>query len=285
MIPHALAGHFARLLLHVGPGFVAWAVAGRIFRIPEPEPRTLPALSRATTTASLLLMVFGWLAFPWLLREPMTLQEVDSRERARREAPAATGEGSNAELRLPACLLMVGLAAAGVSARLGLSLEGKRLKKTGSGTDVASMMKRATFFFFALSAGAAAAAGSRAQAGRGLGWWVAGGLSGLWLPAAVAWRARPRAGPVGPAASLAWRATFFALAVLGLSSAALPSLLGEGTSRALRLSLTALWMGIGLGAVTLVAVTWLASRTTARGSILWTGLLATLGGLCLGAAV
>jgi hypothetical protein len=197
---------------------------------------------------SFLLVVVGWINYLGL--------------RGSKE-----GQGPLPSLNLG---LMVGLAVGAAAARMGLALEARRLRAGGGGTPRGEMAKRATLFFSLLSVIALVERGA-ALPEPGLGWTVLACLSGLWLPAAVAWSRSPQAGPLPPDRSLAARATFFGLAVGGLVSLGGPWLTGSPFA-------VGIWLGVVVTVGLLVAVAWTATVFRPGTAVLLVALSASLVG-------
>jgi hypothetical protein len=242
-----LAAHFGVVGLVIAGGAAGVWVLSRFHR-PLSIREGARSIGRTLTWFSLTLAVCGWAAYPRLCR--------------------AAGQ---ADARQAALGAMIGLAVAAVAVRTGARLEQLRLEK-GTGTPASAMAARASFFFLALTIVAGVTLHGKAR------FPVVASLCGLWVPAMLLWRKNPQAGPMEPAASTAWRATFFGLAVTALSSiviAAFQECAGSGWMT------RGLWSGVGGSTVLLVLAGWIATRLAPGQAIAATGLLCGVAGTLL----
>jgi hypothetical protein len=214
-----------------------------------PRPRRIPTAVNAT---SIILIVCGWLAFL---------------------TPARFVGGDKAAARFFAIGVMVGIGVAVGGVKAGVRLEQERLGKQGTGTPLSSMMKRAALIFSSLSLIDGFLLASIRQAGIFLLATLVG-LSAIWIPAAVAWRVRPEAGPLRWVVSVAWRATFFALAVTALASLVCPLFLQADVRSPLA---AGAWIGVGSTAFLLTVTAWAATRFRPRTAVLISGALCGAG--------
>jgi hypothetical protein len=242
-----LADHFGLVGILVA---VVSSVVAMLSRIHPPLATRDGARSvgLSITAFSLVLAACGWAAF---LRLP--------------------GGGTPAETRRAALGGMVGLAVAAVAVRAGARLEQVRLDK-GPGTPGSRMAARAAVFFFLLSLAAGALLRGRARVP------LAGSMCAVWIPALYLWRKDPGRGPMDPAPSAAWRASFFGLAVTALSSLAIAAFQERFGPGALTQGLG--W-GVGGGAALLLVAAWVATRLAPGRAVGVAGLLSGVAGVLL----
>lgn len=254
MLSHDLAGHFARVAMIAGACSALFAGV-RGFIKTSPARSSPESVSAAVSACCGLLIASGWLGFLFL----------------------------SAETRRPAAGLVAGIAAVAVSAKMGTRFEQRRLAADGRGTPVSSMMKRATVLFLGLTLVAIVLGITRSFNFRWVRLGVIGGFAWIWGPAALAWAHPSDAGTVAPGVSVARRGSLFALAVLGVASVACPEFLGDWAGA--RRIATGAWLGAGFCTLMVVMVSWLATRLSARASVLFAGLAVGAGGLCLRVAL
>jgi hypothetical protein len=271
-----LADHFGLVGITVAAGSALVWLLSRVTR--SLATREGPgSVGLTLTLMPILLAMCGWGTYPRLYRE-WSKGTQDEFHRRHPSAPidlrtpeSETFAQEQAQARMAALGVMIGLAVSAAAVRFGARLERVRLDQ-GTGTPVSAMAARATFFFLALTIAAGVILRGRARVP------VILSLSGLWVPAMLLWRKHPHAGPMGPARSTAGRATFFGLAVTALGSIAIPAFQEQVRSGWMT---RGIWAGIGGSTALLVIAAWLATRLAPGRAIALTGALCGVAGILL----